>query len=96
MTAFTPALRPGSKASCHGPQDPPYFPLIAGSLGTWASHLALVVENPPVRQEMPVQIPGWGGSPGGGNGNPLHTVAWRIPWTEETGGLQFMGSKSQT
>ena len=23
------------------------------------------------------------------------TLAWRIPWTEEPGGLQFMGSQSQ-
>ena len=23
-------------------------------------------------------------------------LAWRIPWTEEAGGLQFMGSQSQT
>ena len=23
-------------------------------------------------------------------------LAWRIPWTEECGGLQFMVSKSQT
>ena len=23
-------------------------------------------------------------------------LAWRIPWTEESGGLQSMGSKSQT
>ena len=23
-------------------------------------------------------------------------VSWRIPWTEETGGLQSMGSQSQT
>ena len=23
-------------------------------------------------------------------------LAWRIPWTEESGGLQFMGSQSQT
>ena len=34
-------------------------------------------------------IPGSGRSPGEGNGNPLH--AWRIPWTEEPGGLQSMG-----
>ena len=28
------------------------------------------------------------------NGMPTHasTLAWRIPWTEETGGLQSMGS----
>ena len=38
-----------------------------------------------------------GRAPGGGNGNPLHIFAWEIPWTEEPGGLQFMGSqKSQT
>ena len=24
------------------------------------------------------------------------TLAWKIPWTEEPGGLQSMGSKSQT
>ena len=30
-----------------------------------------------------------GRSPGGGLGNPLQcSLAWRIPWTEETGGLQ--------
>ena len=23
------------------------------------------------------------------------TLAWKIPWTEETGGLQSMGSQSQ-
>ena len=35
-------------------------------------------------------IPGWGRSPGEGNGTPS-IVAWRIPWTEEPGGLQSMG-----
>ena len=39
----------------------------------------------------PGSIPGWGRSPGGGNGNPLSVLAWRIPWTEEPGGLQSMG-----
>ena len=31
-------------------------------------------------------IPGWGRSPGGRHGNP-------IPWAEEPGGLQSMGSQ---
>ena len=31
--------------------------------------------------------------PGEGNGYPLHILAWRIPWTEEPGGLQSMGLK---
>ena len=35
-------------------------------------------------------IPGSGRSPGEGNGS---TLAWRIPWTEEPGGLQSMGSQ---
>ena len=29
---------------------------------------------------------------GEGNGTPLSTLAWKIPWTEEPGGLQSMGS----
>ena len=42
-------------------------------------------------------IPGSGRSPGVGNGNPCHILAWKIPWTEEPGGLQYTGSqKSQT
>ena len=36
-------------------------------------------------------IPGSGRSPGEGNGNPLWYSCWRIPWTEEPGGLQSMG-----
>ena len=40
-------------------------------------------------------IPGSGRSPGGGRDNPLQYLAWRIPWTEEPGGLQSMGLQSQ-
>ena len=36
-------------------------------------------------------IPGWGRSPGGGHGNPLNSLAWGIPWTEEPGGQQSLG-----
>ena len=38
-------------------------------------------------------IPGSGRSPRGGNGNPLHILAWKIPWTEEPGGLESMESQ---
>ena len=34
-------------------------------------------------------VPGWRRSPGGGN-----SIAWRIPWIEEPGGLQSMGSQN--
>ena len=33
-------------------------------------------------------IPELGRFPGGGLGNPLNILAWRIAWTEEPGGLQ--------
>ena len=56
-----------------------------------------MVENLPAMQETQVQSLEWE--------DPLEKVmathssvlAWRIPWTEEPGGLQSMGSqKSQT
>ena len=60
----------------------------------WASQVAPVVKNP-LANAGDVRdaglIPGLGRSPGEGNGNPLSILAWRIPWTEEPGGLQSMG-----
>ena len=41
-------------------------------------------------------VSGLGRYPGEGHGNPLHILSWRIPWTEEPGGLQCMGLQSQT
>ena len=38
-------------------------------------------------------IPGLGRSPGEENGNSLSILAWRIPWTEEPGRLQSIGSQ---
>jgi len=38
-------------------------------------------------------IPGLGRFPRGGNGNPPYILAWEIPWTEESGRLQSMGSQ---
>ena len=63
------------------------------------SKMALVVKNLPAKAGDPGEtdlIPGLGRSPGGGHGNPLQDSCWRIPWTEEPGGLQSMGSQSQT
>ena len=41
----------------------------------------------------PGSSPGLGRSPGEGNGNPLQCnfLAWKIPWTEEPGGLKING-----
>ena len=41
----------------------------------------------------PGSIPGLGRSLGEGNGNHSSTIAWKIPWTEEPGRLQSMGSQ---
>ena len=42
-------------------------------------------------------IPGSGRSLGEGNSNHSSILAWEIPWMEEPGGLQSMGSqKSRT
>ena len=38
-------------------------------------------------------IPGLGRSPGEGHGTHSSILVWRIPWTEESGGLQSMGSQ---
>ena len=56
-----------------------------------APQVALVVKNPPANAgdiRDSVLNPGSGRCPGGGHGNPL---AWRIPWTEEPGGLRSIG-----
>ena len=49
-----------------------------------------MVENPPTNAgdvRDVGSIPGLGRFPGEGHGNPLHILAWRIPWPEEPGGL---------
>ena len=55
----------------------------------------IVEKNPPANAGDvgdASSIPGLGRSPGGGNGNPLSILAWKIPWIEELGRLQSMGS----
>ena len=55
-----------------------------------------VVKNSPANAGdtgNPGWIPGSGRSPGEGNGYPLQNSCPEIPWTEEPGGLQSMGSQ---
>ena len=61
--------------------------------------MALVVENPSANAgdiRDTGLIPGSGRSPGEGNGNHSCILAWRIPLAEEPGGLQSIGSQSDT
>ena len=58
--------------------------------------MALVVENPPANagdMRNMGSIPGLGRSPGEGMATHSSVLAWRIPRTEEPGGLQSMGLK---
>ena len=52
-----------------------------------------VVKNPPANAGDTGSIPGSGRSPGEGNGNPLQYSCLEIPWIEEPGGLQSVGSQ---
>ena len=60
----------------------------------------VLVKNVPANAGTPgdpSSIPGSGRSPGVGSVNHFSILAWKIPWTEEPGGLQFMGvTKSWT
>ena len=67
------------------------FFLLYGEKG--ASLVAQTVKNLPAMQETQVQSLGWDYPPEEGDGNPLHILVWRIPWTEEPGRLQSMGSQ---
>ena len=61
-----------------------------------ASQVALVVKNSPANAgeiRDAGLIPGLGRSPGGGHGTHSSVLDWRIPWTEEPGGLRSTGSQ---
>ena len=70
---------------------------MGSSASFWASQAAQWVKNLPAMQRTQADlslIPRSGRVPGGGHGNQLQYsfLAWRIPWTEEPGGLQSIGS----
>ena len=64
---------------------------------SWASLVAQMVKNPPAMQETWVRSRGWADPLEKRTATHSSILAWRIPWTEEAGRLQSMGStKSQT
>ena len=76
--------------------DPLQFPFLLTEYFARASSSGSVVKNLPAIQEMQVQSLG--------QEDPLEKemathssiLAWRIPWTEEPGGLQSMGFQRDT
>ena len=63
-----------------------YFP------SHWASPMAQWVKNRPVMLEIWVRSLGQEDPLEKGTATHSSLLAWRIPWTEEPGGLQTMGS----
>ena len=59
----------------------------------WASLVAQTVKNLPTTQETWVQALGPEDPLEQGMVTHSSTLAWRIPWREEPGGLQSMGSQ---
>ena len=55
-----------------------------------------VVKNLPAMQERQVGSLGWEDPLEEGTATHSSILAWRTLWTEETGGLQSIGSQSQT
>ena len=89
-TTGTLCLSPSSIFCC--PVLPPVSFLLSLVQDMWGFPLWLMVKNPPAMQEMRVQS--LGGEDPLEKGMVTHSsiLAWRIPRTEETGGLQSLGS----
>ena len=60
---------------------------------SWASLVAQTVKNPPAMPGTWVQSLDWDDPLEEGMANHRSILAWRIPWTEEPGGLQAMRSQ---
>ena len=57
----------------------------------WASLVAQTVKNLPAMQETQVPSLGWEDPLEKEIATPSSILAWRIPWTENPGGLQSRG-----
>ena len=62
-------------------------------LYSWTSLVVQIVKNPPAMREIWVQSLGWEDPLEEGMATHSSILAWRIPWTEEPGGLQSLGSQ---
>ena len=64
-----------------------YFPIFSYR----STSVAQMVKNLPAVQEIQVQSLGWEDLLEKGMATHSSILAWKIPWTEEPGGLQSMG-----
>ena len=70
--------------------------LFGGRAVEWGFPGGLGVKNLPATQETQVQSLGWEDPLEKCMATHSSILAWRIPWTEEPGGLQSMELQSQT
>ena len=86
-------------------KNPPATPGLERSAGegigyphqySWASLVAQMVKNLPAMWETWVQSLGWEDPLEKETATRPSILPWRIPWTEKSGMLQFMGLQSQT
>ena len=79
---------------------PPCFcsrlPSASDSLSWKPPFFPITLNQSPKTVKFPSKILLCTATVGEGNANPLQYCWWKIPWTEEPGRLQFMGSLSQT
>ena len=59
----------------------------------WIALVAQKVKRPPTMWETRVQFLGWEDLLEKEMATQSSTLAWEMPWTEESGGLQSMGSR---
>ena len=91
----------GKESACNA-GDPGLIPGLGRSAGegigyplqySWASLVAQMVKNSTAMKETQVQSLGWEDPMEKGMATHASILAWRIPWTEELGGLQSMESQ---
>ena len=62
-------------------------------IGLGFSSLSQMIKNLPAMQKTQVQSPSWEDPLEKAVATHSSILVWRIPWTEESGGLQSMGSQ---
>ena len=90
----------GKQTLCPAPGKNPDWsmpiPVTSPFLASRASQVAQMFKNPPAMQEAGVQSLGWEDPLEKKMATHSNIFAWRIPWTDEPGGLQPLGSQSWT
>ena len=101
QTVTCPNGSDGKKSACNA-GDPGSIPALGRSAGegtgyplqySWACLVAQLVKNLPARRETWVQSLGREDPLEKGKAPHSSIQAWRVPWTEEPGGLQSVGSQ---